>query len=250
MTDLLVCFERIYIISLPERADRRGEMAAQLAKVGLSWDTPGVQLFPAIRPPERGEFSSVGARGCFLSHLAVLTDAHRRGAASVLILEDDVDFSAHLSTDWSAVREALQSTPWSFFYGGFVVSAPPTATPSRAWWIPPTTAVQTAHFLGVKHAALGALVAYLEAMLDRKGGDGAGGPMHVDGAYSWFRCAHPALLTLASLNQLGIQRASRTDIHDLSWFDRWHGVRVVAQRLRRLRRWGQHVLERSSGQSV
>ena len=87
-------------------------------------------------------------------------------------------------------------------------------------------------------------------MLERQSGDSAGGPMHVDGAYSWFRCAHPALLTLASLHQLGTQRASRTDIHDLRWFDRWRGARFVAQRLRRLRRWRHRVRERNSGPNV
>lgn len=250
MLDILDCFQRIYVINLAERTDRRAEMEAELAKVGLSWNAPGVHLFPAIRPPNCGEFPSIGARGCFLSHLAVLKDAQRRGAASVLILEDDVDFSPHLAADWPAVREALQSSPWSFFYGGYIVTPPLAADTSSTRWIPSTSAVQTAHFLGLKRAAIDELIPYLEAMLERKAGDSAGGPMHVDGAYSWFRYAHPALLTLASLHQLGTQRASRTDIHDLRWFDRWHGVRFVAQRLRRLRRWRQRVRERNAGPSV
>lgn len=244
MLDLLDCFERIYVINLPERADRRAEISAQLAKVGLSWNSPAVQLYPAIRPTHRGEFSTIGARGCFLSHLAVLKDAYQRGVASLLILEDDVDFSPQLASDWPAVRDALQSAPWALFYGGHVVDTPPPAERSATWWIAPEAAVQTAHFLGLKRSALEALVPYLEAMLERKAGDAAGGPMHVDGAYSWFRSEHPALQTLASVHQLGKQRASRTDIHNLRWFDRWRGVRSVAQAMRQLRRWSQRALTR------
>ncbi len=250
MTDLLDCFDRIYVISLPERTDRRAEMAVQLSRIGLSWKAPRVHLFPAIRPPDKGKFSSVGAQGCFLSHLAVLKDAHEHGVESVLILEDDVDFSPHLPRDWPAVRDALNSAPWSFFYGGYVVPTPPPATPATTWRIPPATAVQTAHFLAIKRDSLGSLVAYLEAMLARTAGHIAGGPMHVDGAYSWFRGANPTLLTLASVHQLGIQRASRTDIHDLRWFDRWHGVRGVAQRLRWLLRWRRRLLERGSEEKI
>ena len=59
--------EYVVIINLPERIDRKREMQKQLANVG--W---GADFFSAIRPTHPDGFESVGARGCFLSHLAVL----------------------------------------------------------------------------------------------------------------------------------------------------------------------------------
>ena len=44
--------------------------------------------------------------------------------------------------------------------------------------------------------------------------------MHVDGAYNWFRRANPQFKTLLAIPELGFQRASRTDIHELRWYDR------------------------------
>ena len=44
--------------------------------------------------------------------------------------------------------------------------------------------------------------------------------MHLDGAYQTFRERNPRLITLLASPSLGFQRSSRTDIHDLRWFDR------------------------------
>ena len=86
-----------------------------------------------------------------------------------------------------------------------------------------------------EHAALLEAAAYLGAMLERKPGDPLGGPMHVDGAYNWFRRAHAHHIAVAAVPELGYQRASRTDIHDLRWFDRWPGVRAAVAVIRRIR---------------
>jgi glycosyl transferase, family 25 len=237
--DLLLVdrFERIVVINLPSRADRRSEMGQQLAAVGLAWDAPMVRRFDAIRPSDRGGFPSVGARGCFLSHLGVLREARDAGARNVLIMEDDIDFSAHLASQWPPVSRDLASDAWSFFYGGHVIDGAAPSAHLHTWVVPPDTPVQTAHFLGVRGAAIAELVAYLEAMLGRVSGDAAGGPMHVDGAYSWFRREHPHHVTIAASVQLGVQRPSRTDIHPLRWFDRWTGVRNAVELARRLCRW-------------
>ena len=58
--------------------------------------------------------------------------------------------------------------------------------------------------------------------------------MHVDGAYCWFRHAHPHFRTLLAVPELGYQRSSRTDIHDLRWFDR---VPVAREAVAWLRQW-------------
>lgn len=59
--------------------------------------------------------------------------------------------------------------------------------------------------------------------------------MHVDGAYNWVRRLNPDLPTLMASPQLGSQRPSRTDIHQLKWFDKVPGIRDLATFARRLR---------------
>ncbi|MES2182545.1 MAG: glycosyltransferase family 25 protein [Pseudomonadota bacterium] len=113
-------FDKIYIINLPSRLDRRNEMEAQLNKIGIKMSDKKVFLFPAIRPLETGEFESVGARGCFLSHLEVLKDAEVNGYERILVLEDDLNFSTQFSSRIENVLEMLKNSKWSFFYGGYL----------------------------------------------------------------------------------------------------------------------------------
>jgi hypothetical protein len=68
--------------------------------------------------------------------------------------------------------------------------------------------------------AIAPIVAGLETILSRPAGHPLGGPMHVDGAYSTLRHQDPALVTYVHSPPFGYQRASRTDVGDLKWFDR------------------------------
>ncbi len=131
----LAPFERIYVINLRSRADRRREMAAQLASIGLSFDSPQVRLFNAVRPDDRGAFDGIGVRGAFMSHLGVLRDA--AGLRNVLILEEDLNFNAGMQ---------LPSLPpdWSIFYGDARHAITPTGALTSA---APTDAIVCAHFI-------------------------------------------------------------------------------------------------------
>jgi hypothetical protein len=75
-------------------------------------------------------------------------------------------------------------------------------------------------------------VPYLEAMQARPAGDAAGGPMHVDGAYFWFRRAHPHVRAVLATRVLGYQRPSRTDVHAPRWFDRLPGLHRAVELVR------------------
>src|SRR5689334_12871580 len=84
-------FDEVRIINLVDREDRRREMSRQLERLGAS--PANASFFEAHRPVSRGEFPSLGARGCFESHLAVLSGARDRGVETLLLLEDDFEFS-------------------------------------------------------------------------------------------------------------------------------------------------------------
>ncbi len=92
------------------------------------------------------------------------------------------------------------------------------------------------HFVGIRRSVAQAMVPYLEAMLGRPEGDPRGGPMHVDGAYNWFRREHPEILTLCAVSPMAEQRPSRTDIHALTFLDRQPLLRPAMSVLRGIKR--------------
>jgi len=99
----------------------------------------------------------------------------------------------------------------------------------------PEMGLQQTHSMVFSKAAILALVPYLEAMLARPPGHPEGGPMHVDGAYSWFRKDHPSMACIAAQPPLAIQRASQTDIHTMTCKDRLPFIASL-RRLKRLLR--------------
>jgi len=219
---LLSVFDHIYVVNLPSRTDRRREMEHQLQGIGLSLDHPRITLFAAIRPESKGEFPSIGCRGCFESHLAIFKAAVEANHSSILIIEDDTNFRANFAQRFGAMTPRLATEPWDIFYGWTrqTVGKEFDAQSTEMIEMDPSEAPYSSHFIGYQKSAIVALVPYLSAIAARPLGDPNGGPMHIDGAYGWFRAAHPTMKTLASLYPITRQRPSRTDIQDVRWFDR------------------------------
>ena len=127
-------FERIVVISLAGRQDRRSRCAAHLAALGLS---DRIQWFDAvdgrIHPPPQGWNSGGGAWGCHLSHLTIIRQAIQDRLGSVLILEDDAIFSPHASQELSRFLRAVPDDWGQIYLGGQHLQRPlPTA--SRQVW--------------------------------------------------------------------------------------------------------------------
>lgn len=202
---------QIFVINLEHRTDRRLQMQRQLAKVG--WRA---EFFRAIRPEEPAGFPSIGARGCYLSHLSVLREAQQTGANRIVILEDDLNFVPAFAEGWETAMSALASHEWSIFYPGHAVKHLPAGLSS----LPPDTGIQCTHFMVIHRPALQMLITGLETIMSRPPGHPLGGPMHVDGAYSTIRAQNHGLMTYAYYPALGYQRSSRTDVGELKWFDR------------------------------
>ena len=74
-------YDRIRVISLPNRKDRRRAMSRELRGIPFAF-------FDAYRVNLPGLFSSPGALGGVLSHVQALAEAAADGE-SILILEDD-----------------------------------------------------------------------------------------------------------------------------------------------------------------
>jgi glycosyl transferase family 25 len=220
-------FERIVIISLPERTDRRREMKEQLQKVGLDGD-PRVRFFDALKLPDAGRFGSIGANGCFNSHLSALRENRDR---SILLLEDDCDFT-------NDIFEAWLPEDFDILWGGYLEASDPDDLDASD--------LIGAHCIGFNAGRAAMVVDYLDDLLadriehdPRAVKDANYDPdvlPPVDGAYVWFRRAHPELKTVFPDPQIAVQRPSRTDIGHLRFFDRLPGLREAAEWARRVKR--------------
>lgn len=220
---LFASFDHVAIVNLASRPDRRAEMARELAGIGTGFDDPRIRLFEGIRPDEAGGFRSVGARGCFLSHLGVLRDALLAGHQRIVLFEDDLDFAPGIDRLLPSALDALDRRGFGIFYGGYAVpdveeGGPVLKKPLIA--VPPDLPVRQAHFVGFERGTIERLVPYLELMAARPAGSSAGGPMDIDEAYGWFRAAHPDLMTWLAHPQLGVQRPSAADVDAPGLLDR------------------------------
>jgi len=178
-------YQRIRIINLPERVDRRRDMTRELTRVGLAGDDR-VAFFPAIRPADQGPFRSIGVHGVYLSHLTLLKEAAAAGE-SLLILEDDCDFT-------DAVADPRP--PPDLLWGGYAIY------PSH---------IEGAHCMGFSAATTKLVANYLEDLLRT-------GPIDVDGAYIWFCRDHPAISVDACNPMIAVQRPSQSDISEARKF--------------------------------
>lgn len=239
MPHLFTQFDAVRIINLVDRADRRREMTAQIERVG-GFDGGRVSFFGAQRPADPGAFPSLGARGCFESHLALLREARAAGTGRLLLLEDDLDFATDIERRGPALMATLAARPWDFFYGAHMLGESghpmPVADGDGLAALSAEEPVMTTSFVAVSRAAIEALVPFLEAMLGRPAGSPDYGPMHVDGAYTVFRRHHGDIATLAAVPALGWQRPSRSDVTPSGMLlDRFAATRPVANLLRRVR---------------
>ena len=220
------CFDRIRIINLEHRSDRRREMTQQLTRVGII-DDPRVKFFTALTGDPISFFSEPGHHGCYRSYIALLNEAADAGE-SVLILEDDCDFLV------PEVFEYRLPEKCDVFYGGYVATNPQDLYHSD---------IIGSHFMGFSAPGAAAAKSYfshylsddfvVDSQASAQSDYNATIRPPIDGAFVWFRRAHPDLVTVFAM--LGFQRSSRTDIGANAFYDRTPGLRFVAGLARRIR---------------
>jgi len=228
-------FDRVYVINLPHRTDRRRGITRELAACGLGLEQGKVEIFPGVLPAEAAGFPSIAVRGCLLSHFEILKLACSQGLRNVLIIEDDLGISPQLRREEDGIVEQLRATDWGIVYLGHFEKVEP-AVPARLIPYPTDKHIITTHFYGVSGLVAERLVRFLEALQQRPAGHPLGGPMYPDGAISTFRQQNPDVVTLVACPSLGWQRSSPSDLHP-AWFDRLPGVRALVQLGRAGRNW-------------
>ena len=151
---------------------------------------------------------------------------------SLLVLEDDIAFVRDFENLGSLAFSQLAVLDWDIAYPGHTLGNRPGA-PS---WHRVTGPMRHAHCYAVNGQALGRLVSFLRAMLERTPGDPEGGPMHYDGALTTFIAQNPDVRAFYFARNLGYQRPSRTDLHVPSIIDRKALFRPLARAYRAIKR--------------
>jgi GR25 family glycosyltransferase involved in LPS biosynthesis len=118
MDDLLAdCwkfFDRIYCISLHERADRQKHAGIQFDRVGLA---DKVEFVMMKKHPQDCE------KGIYESHLACIARGLQAGANTMVIFEDDILFDRFRPVNLKACIDFLKVHPdWNAFFFGCLVS--------------------------------------------------------------------------------------------------------------------------------
>jgi hypothetical protein len=227
-------FDRVYIINLPERVDRRAEMEKELKSAELSPEQGRIEFFPAVKVPDPAGFDNAGYHGCFRSHLEVFKKARAVGAKHLLVFEDDAALSSHFRRDEEALVEQLQARSWGLVLLGHQDLEPPSDRSTVL--VPFPGEVGLAHFYAVHASIFDRLIAFFESVLRRPPGHPDGGPMSPDGAINFFLARNPDIPAFITAPNLGSQRSSRSDLSP-RWFDRIPVVRRTASLLRRAKRW-------------
>ena len=107
--------DKIYVLNLEHRTDRKKEIIKELSKV----DASNVEIFKAIKPqPDlvnywnkdylkempgwytgNSDTYRIGALGCLLTHITIMKKALDFGYENILILEDDTEFVTNEKLD-------------------------------------------------------------------------------------------------------------------------------------------------------
>jgi hypothetical protein len=106
-------FPQVFYINLEDRPERRRQVEAELARIGLQ-----AERFPAVRPVEPAEIA-LRRLSCKLSHLGVVQKAMQQNMPSVLVLEDDVVFCDDFLARASECLHDAASVQWDLLYFGY-----------------------------------------------------------------------------------------------------------------------------------
>jgi hypothetical protein len=229
---LINSFDRVRIINMKTRADRRVETEQEFARHGFGMAPPRVGFFEAVTPTSAEGFPNAGVRGCFLSHLGILEGARADGQGNVLILEDDIAFTRDIKDAGREAVTQLAGLDWDIAYFGHAKES----VPGPVSWQRVREPMLLAHFYAVNGQALAPLVDFLHTVLSRPPGHPDGGPMHYDGALSTFIKQNPEVKAYYCSRNLGYQRPSKTDLHRTSVIDRNPFLRPFASLYRAAKR--------------
>ncbi|XP_077970320.1 procollagen galactosyltransferase 2-like [Styela clava] len=129
-------FDKIYMINLKRRTDRRIRMKKCLRMQGIDYTVfeaidsknlnttylrkMGIDMLPGYVDPFRERGLTRGEIGCFLSHFTIWNEVWEKGYGTVMVLEDDVRFQPGFVRQITELMERIKiaEMPWDLIYVG------------------------------------------------------------------------------------------------------------------------------------
>jgi len=218
---LLDCFDRLYIIHLPERVDRYQALSSELASIGIDIQSPKIRFPEPLYPQHSHGFPSIGVYCNFMRHLAILKESLQDGLERVWILEDDAIFRHQLRREdkQEELVVRMQQDDWDICYLGHSLkpqdldSYPSGLVRYRGDFL-------LAHCYCVHARILPQLVQYFEETLLNSAGHYRGGRLYIDGAFNMFRRFYPGVVCRVSNPNLSNQGGSSSSLAAGKWYTR------------------------------
>lgn len=133
---LTEAFERVVVLNLPYKSDRRKRLARHLAELELA-DPSKIVWQRALAgdwsPPPAWFKAGNGAWGCLQSHLRVVQDALMDGVESYCVLEDDVVFKTGAGDGLKRMVRALPQNWGQLYLGGQHLAEPKQRLEGGLW---------------------------------------------------------------------------------------------------------------------
>ena len=231
--DLISCFDRVYIVNLPERLDRKQETIAEFERIGMDVPNERVRFIEATRPDEAGEFPSIGSLGNLISQTRVLRECMELGLDRVAICEDDIKFNTVSPEAMERIVEDIETKDWNMASLAYLEPSQRLSQPhGLVKWDSNT---RGCHVYAVRGEAIKSFHDYLVACRQRPAGHPDGGAMFFDGAFNMARHKAPSIRFFIANPSVADQRASRTDLHPLSFFDRVEPFRSAVSIVRKVK---------------
>ena len=170
-------FEKVFVISLRHREDRRESLCRAFVEFGLV-EPDKVDWVQAVDgrlcPPPQYFSAGTGAWGCYQTHMRIVQDAAMNGLENYLVIEDDAIFSEHSGGLLRTFMEQLPGDWDQLFLGGQHVSAPEIV--SYRPMVMKATQVTRTHAFALRNTAYNVFQQYVASAPDYI----ANGGWHVD----------------------------------------------------------------------
>ncbi len=223
--EILDYFDRLAIINLPDRDDRRRALTKELSRIGIDIDSPKVTIPDPPMPKTPNGFHSRGVYGSYLSHVEIIEKAYRDGLDTVLVLEDDAIFSRRFRNQQQAIAGHLHDHEWDLCFIGHTVHKKLPDSPTGLLRF--SGPFIWAHSYAVHRRVMPRLIEYLRQNEQRENGHPEGGKMYIDAAFFFFRQLNPDVICIVSSPCLSVQKGSPSSLNPNSLYQRNSGVRFA-----------------------
>ena len=124
-TNQQISIDKVYIINLERRSDRKKKILTELQKVGITnyefinaidGKNPDIhKMYNKLKDEKKSKLKSSGHLGCLLSHIKALNKAYDDGYKQSLIIEDDIFFK---SNNFVNELKNIVICPWNIIFLG------------------------------------------------------------------------------------------------------------------------------------